>query len=204
MTGVARRTLFAFTSGLIASVALAGCTSSDAIVTETPLPTTPAAGATTSASPSPSATALTDEELLTLLPEGATSDTPQGATIAAEYWIGELASAFDSGDPSLVAAFGTAECSYCSTQAALIADLYAGGQSLSGGAISPDLTTASSATSDDGFTYVSFDASIADLITISSDGQPQATSSGGTRRWGFQMVFTDGLWRVNGVEISAS
>ncbi|WNM23779.1 DUF6318 family protein [Demequina capsici] len=199
MTGTIRTLPPILLAGVLA---LAGCAGSDAIVTESPSSTAAAATAAAGASPSPSATALTDDELLAVLPAGATNDNVQGAGITATFWIGEFGKAISSGDTSIVKALSTTDCEYCASQASAIEATFEGGGQLSGGAITYDQSTLKSAANDDGYVYVGMIAEIQTVSETSPLGEISQGAAGGTRYWAFQMIQVDGIWRINGVEIS--
>lgn len=105
-----------------AVLVMAGCSGSDPIVTETPVPNTsesaelqPSATPSVSVSVSPSVTVLSDEELLEILPAGAELPNVEGAVVTAQFFIQEFSRLFTSGETAIWDALSMPQCTFCAT-----------------------------------------------------------------------------------------
>ncbi len=102
--------------GLVAGLALSGCSSSAAQAPPRALPT-PSASATPVASPSPSATAtpIPTPTTLATVPAAAQPTTPQGAAAFVKFFFVELNVAFQSGETGQISRLSDPMCGVCST-----------------------------------------------------------------------------------------
>jgi len=186
---------------------MAGCTGSDPIVTETPVPSAsgsaepqPSATPSVSVSVSPSVAALSDEELLEILPAGAEFPDVEGAVVTAQFFSVLLGEIFKSGDTTVWEALATDACDYCGSQVEAIEKFRDSGRTARGGSVALDETKTRGALGDDGFAYVRTDVQIADLFA-SSAGQPEENVEPEAHvQLDLQMLLVGEVWKVNGVQ----
>jgi len=183
-----------------ATVSLSGCTGdSDPVVTPSPSVTV----VTPSPSASPSPTALSDEELLALIPEEARGQDFVSASNFAKFFVGAYTGLFvDGADVGLYRALSAEGCSYCASALANAVETAQAGAHSEGGVFSfPDLL-GRGGLRDDGFTYVAQPFALTDATTFGPEGEPLGSGRGGTGDVGVKMRFDDGAWRVYAVEFS--
>ncbi|MDN4473474.1 DUF6318 family protein [Demequina zhanjiangensis] len=185
------------------AILLAGCiTDGAAIVTETPTSkviASPSAEPSGSATPSAEAAGeLSDEELLALLPEGATFENVTGAATTAAFFLEELGRAYSSGDTSIIRALGTDECEYCAGQAGDIEASLAAGEQTSGGQIEIAADQTEHNMPGDGYAYVGIHGLLNEVTVTDASGTEHVASEEGKVAWTMQLVYRDGHWMVNG------
>ena len=190
---VTRRLLACF----LGAAVLAACTpGGGAVVTETPS----ASGSVTasaSATPSPSASV----DVLAQLPEDAKSPGLDGAIATAEFFVELLGQVYETQDTAAWQALSTNSCEYCQHKVGEVEDLATSDWTAEGGEVAADVGLARAATSDDGFTYVRMPAEISDLFVVDSEGAKKLAEASSSVKFGLQMTYVDGLWRVNGVTL---
>ena len=100
--------------GLVAGLALSGCSSSAAQAPPRALPMS-SASATPAASPTPSATATPTPTTLATVPLAARPATPQGAAAFVKFFFVELNVAFQSGETGQISRLSDPKCGVCNT-----------------------------------------------------------------------------------------
>jgi len=98
--------------GLVAGLALSGCSSSAAQAPPRALPT-PSASATPAASPTPSATATPRPTALATVPAAAQPATPQGAAAFVKFFYSQVNLAFTDGKADRIRQLSDPECGTC-------------------------------------------------------------------------------------------
>ena len=185
----------------VAALLLAACTGTDPEPTPSASPTaTPTSPVSATATPSPTG-ALTTEELLALLPEGADTPDVQGAIITAEFFVELYAPMFYSGDTTTWRALSTADCKYCADALDNVATVWDRGWTAQGGAIRAYSNTSRGVLRDSELAEVKFDADFGDAYLVRDAGTPELTEKGALHTVFLELVLIDGVWRVNGVSV---
>ncbi|WP_430866804.1 DUF6318 family protein [Demequina aurantiaca] len=198
-------------AGLVASAGLAGCSDTDPIVTQTPSPSIDASasegpGVSPSGVPSPAASptaspvALSDEELLALLPAGAERDDLQGAVVTAEFFIQEFPKMFATGDTRVWDSLSLDGCDFCESSRANALRYKNEGWIVTGGEISdvPEITEAN--LQSDGSVAVLYPAMEAEIFATEPGMDVRSVSSVSRVNYYLLMEFHDAVWRVTDVD----
>ncbi len=184
-----------------ATVSLSACTGgSDPIASPSPsVSTVVTPSPSPSASPSP--TALTDEELLALIPEEARAENFGSASNFAKFFIDQYPTLFHTGhDGELFQYLSADDCVFCANAITDSVATGAAGAYNEGGTFTwPDQPPRGGLESD-GYWYVTQGFEVSDTITYLEDGSQYKTERGGAGEVGLKMAFDEGGWRVHGVE----
>ena len=183
---------------------LAGCTGDSGIVTTTPSPTVVAGSEGPSLTPSPTSSddgMLTDEELLALMPEGASNETIQGAFLTFRFFIEGYPQALSSRDSSALRALSLPQCDFCANLADGIDDLNESGSVFVAGEVVSDPSSVDLEPLADGRVVVRIDVSQSAFEYEDADGASLGGSEAGRYRMAALMEFDGVLWRVDGVEV---
>ncbi|WNM26475.1 hypothetical protein RN607_09710 [Demequina capsici] len=198
MTG-AKRTLLPI--ALAGALAMTGCTGDDGIVTEAPFPTTAAETTAASASPSPSATALTDDELLAMMPPDAARDDLAGAIATIPVFFDAYVDMLMTSNSQTWDSLSAAECEFCQGARADLAAYRDDGYLLTDGSIRAGTTAATGAIDGDGTAIVSMPLSQSAFTYTRNDGGSM-NSAAGEFSATLQLSWTGRHWRVEHVEIA--
>ncbi|NYI42595.1 hypothetical protein [Demequina lutea] len=182
-----------------ATVSLSACTGdSDPIASPSPSVSTVV---TPSPSPSvsPSPTALTDEELLALIPENARGEDFLSASNFAKFFVGLYPEMMHDQDPELFSMLSDPDCVFCNNALGNLADLVASDGSMTGGDVTVEVGLASGGLEADGTTNASFDAETADTTFLDVAGSVTSTVPGRGGRLGVSLRYDVDHWVVLGV-----
>jgi len=160
-----------------------------AVVTRSPPP-----------SVSPSPTALSDEELLALIPEYARAENFGGATNFVKFVLGQYEDVYQTGDTRLWERLSADDCVFCSSVIDESAALLEDGGHREGGVITVTDEIATGGIADDGFTYVSRTYSVTETRDVDSSGDVIAVGPAGTGTASFKLKYGNGIWVIYGVE----
>jgi len=184
-----------------ATVSLSGCTGdSDPVVTPSVLVT----AATPSPSVSPSPAALSDEELVALIPEEARLENFGSAVSFARFFLLEYHRMFVEKDPSLFRFASGAECEFCASALDSYDVLISAGGRTAGGDMSVDAERATGGLRDDGYWYVGVPFTAAPNSDYAADGELLDEGAGATGQASLQLEWREARWSVAGVEIDAA
>jgi hypothetical protein len=196
-----------------ATLGLAGCDGSDAIVTETPSPTAAPTDSAAespspslSASPSPSASGaaapLSDEELLELLPEGAERPDLVGALKTGEYFIQEFPRMMSTGETEVWDSLSLPGCEFCESSRANALKVQVDGWKVRGGEISQGESITEANLAEDGDVFVRYPTEQADIYVIKPGQEEELAGSSQTAFHYLQMWLVGTVWKVVGVDVS--
>lgn len=191
---------------LLALTGTAGCTGGSAgVVTDSPtsVPSATSSPApTASPSPTASAAALTDAELLALLPADAAYPDTRGAIATAVFFLDEYNRIYLTGNFRVWDALSGPDCEFCSSSRDGAAELHEDGSYREGGEFTIDNNaTRANVHSENGLTYVLLEASWAATNDFHPDGTTTVDSEGGSAQVAFEFEFVDGVWHVLGVGV---
>ncbi|WP_062297372.1 DUF6318 family protein [Demequina maris] len=182
-------------------VGVAACTGEPApIVTESPtggtvVVPTEAAASTPSAAP----TALTDDELLAMMPEGSERADVYGAMMTATFFLEQYAPMFHTGDTRVWEALSAEGCDYCADALANAERVRDEGWTARGGEITVDAGQTQAALTSDSEASVLLAAELEAGRLLDSSGGVQSSSRAGAAAYGVRLGFTGGHWQVIGV-----
>ena len=197
---MARLLRFAAVAVLVggATAFLSGCTGdSDPVVSLSPSVTaeaTPSPSPSVSVSPTP--TALSDEELLELIPEDARVESFIGASNFAKFFLLEYNRMFSTGDSRLFQALSEPGCTFCANSLREFEDVIGSGGSVVGGGMTIEEGLAAGGDLGDGTTNASFGIEIGEVQYLDSEGVVVDTVPPTAGRLGVLMRYRDGHWSV--------
>ncbi len=199
---MARLLRFAAVAVLVggATAGLSGCTGdADPVASPSPSVTAESPSPTQSASPSP--TALSEAELLELIPEDARAENLGAASNFAKFFVREYDVMFQTQDDALFRYMSGPDCEFCSSSLQTYADLIDAGGRRDGGDIVTTSDLATGGLNEDGYWYAGF----AFEVTHSQDFDAsealveEGPAGGGTAY--AKLEFLDGRWIVQGVAL---
>ncbi len=196
--GMARLSRFVAVAVLLggATVSLSACTGgSDPVASVTPSP--PVVSETPSVSPTP--TALSDDELLALIPEEARREDFLSASNFAKFFVGLYPEMMHDQDPGLFSMLSDPNCVFCNNSLGNLADLVASDGSMTGGDVIVEAGLASGGLEADGTTNTSFDAETADTTFLDAAGSVTSRVPGRGGRLGVSLRYDVDHWVVLGV-----
>jgi len=180
------------------TVFLSACSdSSEPVVSPTPVPVVVSDSPTPSASPTP--TALSDEELLELIPESARLENFGSAVNFARFFILLYPEMMQTKDSQLFAQLSGVDCVFCQSSLGSVDELVASGGSVTGGEIEVNVDSAAGGLQSDGTWNASFDATTTDSVFFDVEGVQTSLVPGQTGRLGVALRFDGGHWVVLGV-----
>ncbi len=183
---------------LASVVVLAGCVGDPGpIVTRMPsaVASAPGVGSETP-SPSPSVMALSDDELLALMPEGAGREDLIGAMVTAQFFLEQYAEMFHTGDTRVWEALSADECGYCADALADAEQVRDEGWVAEGGEVFIDTNQTRGAIGESGTATVVFTANVADAYLTNLDGERTQTGAARSVIYGMELGLQDQVWRV--------
>ena len=182
---------------------LGGCTGDgEPIVTETPTPTLTASP---SPSASPSATPLTDAELLALMPADAAFPDVRGAIATAKFFLEQYAPVLETGDLTVWDALSMPDCIFCESVRTYVATEQAAGEFETGNTLYVDPGQAvANYYAVDGFTYVTFPYVQDAGVIHHSDGTIDDPGGQQTGKVSLRMTLSGTVWRISDVGVEAS
>ena len=191
--------------GGTAALALAGCTPSSPDE-PTASPSVPVVSASPSVTVAPSETALSEEQLLELIPaEARTEDFPGAAAFAAFYW--ELYPRMFSGQQDSEEAealwdlLGQEDCIYCASALNSLAEERADGLVRVGNDLEWSTNYPVGGLNNDGFWYVNLTATATGVETRDALGNVVESEPGFTGTFALRLAWTADGWVVHGAEI---
>ena len=186
------------------AVLLGGATVLLSACTDSSVPTvsvTPSVVVSETPSVSPSPTALSEDELLALIPEDARAENFGGAVNFARFFVDQYQPLFDlEPELELFDYLSADDCGFCSNALADSAATAAAGAYNEGGTFTWPDQTPRGGLEDDGYWYVTQSFEVTNTTTYMEDGTEYKTESGGTGEVGVKLEFDVGGWRVHGVE----
>ena len=178
-----------------ATAGLSGCTGdADPVASPSPSVTAESPSPTPSASPSP--TALSEEELLELIPEDARAENFAAASNFAKFFIAEYHQMFLSKDDALFAALSEPGCVFCENSLAEYEEVIGSGGSLRGGDMVIEDGLAAGGNQGDGTTNASFGLEVAVVEYLDSSGAVVKTIPATSGRVGVFMRYDVDHWVV--------
>ena len=184
--------------GGTAALALAGCTPSSPDE-PTASPSVPVVSASPSVTVAPSETALSEEQLLELIPAEARTEDFPGAAAFAAFFVSEYYRMFAEQDPQLFEFMSGDECVFCASSLETYSELAATAGYRVGGEFTSDTAAATGSLVEDGSWYVELPIQIAPGVTYDGNGEVLGESSGGTGTAKFQLVWSEVHWSAKGV-----
>jgi len=203
--GMARLSRFVAVVVLLggATVSLSGCTGgSDPVVTPSASVTAPVVTPSPSVSPSP--TALSDEELLALIPENARAENFGSAVNFARFFLLEYHRMFVEEDPAVFRFSSGPDCQFCVSALDSYDELIGAGGRTDGGELAVEADRATGGLRDDGYWYVGFPFTVAPNSDYSADGELLGEGQGATGTASLRLEWSESRWIVAGVEIDAA
>jgi len=179
------------------TVFLSACSDgSEPVVSSTPAPVEVSDSPTPSASPTP--TALSDEELLELIPEDARGEDFFGASAFGRFMLAEYQRMFVSYDTRLWEAVSSPDCEFCVSSVSDVREIASTGGARVGGAMTLDPASgiAKGGLRDDGFFYVGYHFAITQWTDTDGDGVVIGTGDAASGETALKMKFVDGHWVV--------
>jgi len=162
-------------------------------------PSPPVVSETPSVSPTP--TALSDDELLALIPAEARRSDFFGATAFLKFYIDLYPGLFiEEPDTALFDYLSIEGCVFCDGAIRDSAETVAAHAHSEGGVFTFDDSLGQGGLRDDGFTYVGRRFSVTDTATYLADGSEYGTVPGGTGLVALKTKFEKGAWHVYEVE----
>ncbi len=182
--------------GAVLALALAGCTgAAEPIVTELPT-ASPSLSTSASASPAPSATALTDAEVLALMPDGAERTDLFGAMVTAQFFLEQYATMFHTGDTRIWEALSAEGCGYCADALANAERVRDEGWTARGGEITVDTGRTQAAMTGDAEASVLMTADLSAGVLEGSSGAETSPTTARKFEYGVAMVNDGARWFV--------
>ena len=180
-----------------ATVSLSACTGgSDPIASPSPSVSTVV---TPSPSVSPSPTALTDDQLLALIPEDARAENFVSASNFAKFFVRLYPSMMQNKDSELFRWLSDDACVFCQNALDSYQQLVVSNGSVTGGDMNVEEALASGGLEPDGTTNASFDVQTTDMVFLDSAGNVTALKSGHGGRVGVGLRYDGDHWVVLGV-----
>ena len=142
----------------------------------------------------PSETALSEEELLELIPAEARTEDFPGAAAFAAFFVSEYYRMFAEQDPQLFEFMSGDECVFCASSLSSYGEMIAAGGTLQGGQIEADASSATGSLAEDGFWYVIIPVETQDGVKVAPDGTIISQSEGGSGTAYAQLAWVDGHW----------
>ncbi len=182
-------------------VGVAACTGEPApIVTESPtggtvVVPTEAAASTPSAAP----TALTDDELLAMMPEGSERADVYGAMMTATFFLEQYAPMFHTGDTRVWEALSAEGCEYCADALANAERVRDEGWTARGGEITVDAGQTQAALTSDSEATVVVQSRIEDAFLTDDGGVEAQTGESRSVTYAFNLTVADSRWVVTEV-----
>ncbi|WP_062301140.1 DUF6318 family protein [Demequina subtropica] len=172
------------------------------IVSETPSVAGTVAEATSpTPTPSPSAEleALTDEELIALLPERALIPDVRGAMATAEFFLEQYAPMFHTGDTRIWEALSAEGCEYCASALENAERVRDEGWTARGGEIEVIRNTQDGSLTSPTSAYYSIEVHRASAYLKSEEGIESESASASRTHFEFALELVDEHWMVVGV-----
>lgn len=194
-----------------AVLVMAGCSGSDPIVTETPVPNTsesaelqPSATPSVSVSVSPSAAALSDAELLEILPAGAEFPDVEGAVVTAQFFIQEFSRMLERNETEVWQSLSLSGCEFCADGVATAEKYDAKGWVIRGGEIAdgPGLTEGN--LQEDGTATIKYPATEGAIVVTEPGKAERQATAGGFAEYYLLMELRGTVWRVAEVNVVLS
>ena len=184
------------------TVGLSACSgASEPVASATPSP--PVVSGSPSVSPTP--TALSDEELLELIPESARAENFGSSVNFAAFFVKLYPELFNGGDPAIFAALSAPSCEFCASVLETYDTFVAEGNQYEGGeVVTSDLTTFTGGLQPDGTWLVAFQMEIAPSVTTAGDGTVIGETQGASLETGLSLQYVDGHWIVLGLNYQNS
>lgn len=189
-----------------ATVSLSACTGDPGpVASVTPKPT-PSAGVVVSETPSvsPSPAALSDEELLALIPEDARAENFGSAVNFASFFVREYQRMFLEHDSALFAFVSGDTCGFCASALQSFAEDEAVGNTVAGGDITPDYIQARGGLQDDGTWLVQFSMDVEEAKYFNSDGTLRTTEAAAAFNVGVLLEREQDHWTVAGLNLESA
>ena len=165
---------------------------------------TPSVVVSETPSVSPSPTALSEDELLALIPEDARAENFVSASNFAKFFVQEYQRMFVERDPSLLNVLSGPDCEFCQSARDSFAQLEAAGQHREGGDVTIDPAAAVGGLQDDGTYSVTLPMSTGPSETLDAQGVVLGSSGGGSGLAAFSLQYSDAHWVVLGVNVQRS
>lgn len=194
------RIVLAGSAALAVAAGLTACTSGvEPLTTFTPTPTE----SEPSVEPSPSPTMTEEERLLALIPEDAKGDDLYAAEAMAKFFLELDSGLFRGEDPDLYLFLSKPDCEFCaSTVNAARKELNSGLRQSGGGVTVEPNTVETYIHPESGFAYVTFFISEASGAYVDDAGAVVREFPGGRYKFGAELEYDNGLWRVRGGAIA--
>ncbi|MDN4491181.1 DUF6318 family protein [Demequina sp. SYSU T00068] len=181
------------------ALTLAGCVGDPApIVTRTPSGG-PVVVESPDATPSPTPTALSNDELFAMMPEGADRDDLYGAMVTAQFFLEQYSVMFQTGDTRVWEALSDPGCAPCSEVRAAALDVHQRGASVDGGEITVEPATLRGEIQGNGSALVLFEAAFAEGTVIEADGSERTSGEARTLKYAFELAFSGQVWSISDV-----
>lgn len=185
-----------------ATAVLSACSDSvDPVVSESP--SVPVV-VTPSPTVSPTPTALTDEELLELIPESSRAENFGGAANFAGFFVREYQRMFAEHDSALFAFVSGEECQFCASSLQSFAEDEAAGSTVTGGEITPDVDRALGGLQDDGTWLIQFPMSVAEANYFNADGSLRTAVAATNYDVGVLLEWQATHWSVLGLNLEVA
>ncbi|MDN4483781.1 DUF6318 family protein [Demequina lignilytica] len=178
------------------ALTLAGCVGDPApIVTRTPSGG-PVVVESPDATPSPTPTALSNDELFAMMPDGADRDDLYGAMVTAQFFLEQYSVMFQTGDTRVWEALSDPGCAPCGDGIGGAHEVAVSGSSVRGGAISVDSSQSRGTLESPGLAVVVLGASVADGYVVDADGAETKSVDAGDVLYAFELAHDAGVWRI--------
>ena len=194
---MARLLRFAAVAVLVggATAGLSGCTGdADPVGSPSPSVTVESPSPMPSASPSP--TALSDEELLELIPEDARAENFGAASNFAKFFVLESQKILVDGDDGLFRAVSEPGCTFCIASLATLEAMREQGLTARGGEIAVSSELASGGLQADGTWNASFDIDVSAQEFVDETGTVIASNPAESLRVGVVLRYNGSVWGV--------
>jgi len=138
--------------------------------------------------------------LLEQLPANAEYPDVQGAAVTAQHFAELYGAILRTGDTELWEALSGPDCDFCADSAALAKEYADSGSTVTGAQVEIVDDRVRGNLKEDGFTYIGLVVHQEPIVVLEVDGTKNE-SDGGEFGLAFQMLFVDGAWQVQGVQV---